>query len=232
MRRVDTPELLDAGAGTPAEIQASLRDLRRINRWFGGIRTARTLLQRVAEESGRSVISVLDVAAGSGDVLTEAARQLATKGIEIKPTLLDQSATHLAHAPDVPKQVGNALHLPFPDNSFDVVMCSLFLHHLNPAAAQQFAREAARVARLAFVVNDLRRSRLHLLLNYLGLPLFSRMTRFDSIASVRRAYTLDEARELLNVSGAGFTRIDSSRHYLYRMGFISWKTPPNPKPTT
>jgi ubiquinone/menaquinone biosynthesis C-methylase UbiE len=230
VRRVDTPELLDAAAGTPAEIRASLQDLRRINRWFGGIRAARTLLRRVADQSGRTTLTVIDVAAGSGDVLTEAARQLARSGVRIEPTLLDQSAQHLAAAPDVPKYVGEALHLPFDDNSFDVVMCSLFLHHLDPGRAEQFTREAARVARLAFVVNDLRRTRMHLLLNYLGLPLFSRITRFDSIASVRRAYTLGEALQILRRTGC-FARTDTSRHYLYRMGLIAWKTLPKPKPT-
>ena len=48
------------------------------------------------------------------------------------------------------------------DVSFDLVTCSLFFHHLEPPEIQQFTREAMRVARVAFLVNDLRRSWAHL----------------------------------------------------------------------
>lgn len=48
MIRVPTPELLDTDAGTPSEIAASLSDLRRINRWFGGTSTTVDLIRRVA----------------------------------------------------------------------------------------------------------------------------------------------------------------------------------------
>ena len=68
MKRVVIPELLDSDAGTPAEIQSSLADLRRVNRWFGGNSTTFRLLQRVAQQSKAKHLSMLEVAAGSGDV--------------------------------------------------------------------------------------------------------------------------------------------------------------------
>ena len=87
---------------------------------------------------------------------------------------------------------------------------------------QVFAREALRVCRRAVLINDLIRSRTHLALVYLGLPLFrSRITWHDAPASVRRAYTVDEMRELLSRLPA--QRIEMSRHYLYRMGVLVWK---------
>jgi hypothetical protein len=86
----------------------------------------------------------------------------------------------------------------------------------------QFARESLRVSRRAVVINDLIRSRLHLVLTYLGLPLFrSRITWHDAPASVRRAYTRTEMRQILqNVCNC---RIEVSTHYLYRMGIVLWK---------
>ncbi|MEO8724759.1 MAG: methyltransferase domain-containing protein [Acidobacteriaceae bacterium] len=225
MRRVDRQELLDTGAGTAAEIQQSLLDLRRINRRYGGIRTTRILLARVAAASGRKQMSVLDIAAGSGDVVAGAARELAKTGLCIEPTFLDQSAEHLANAPGARRLVGDALALPFADNSFDVATCSLFLHHLDPEKVTVFATEALRVARIALVVNDLVRSRLHLAMIYLGQPSFSRITRHDSIASVRRAYTLGEARDMVARSGAPIARIETFTHFLFRIGLIAWKQP-------
>ncbi len=57
MKRVVTPELLDTDSGTPAEVAASLGDLRRINRWFGGIATTEEMVGRVAEDN-RCVVPV------------------------------------------------------------------------------------------------------------------------------------------------------------------------------
>ncbi len=86
----------------------------------------------------------------------------------------------------------------------------------------EFATESLRVSRRAVLINDLIRSRLHLLLVYLGLPLFrSRITWHDAPASVRRAYTCDEIRSLLADTTAG--KVQISRHFLFRMGVLLWK---------
>ncbi len=68
MKRVPTTELLDSDSGTPAEVTASLGDLRRINRWFGGVATTENMVARVARETKQSSLSLLEVAAGSGYV--------------------------------------------------------------------------------------------------------------------------------------------------------------------
>lgn len=219
MQRTVTPELLDSDTGTPAEIAASLADLRRINRWFGGARTTTELLRRVARESGRRELSLLEVAAGSGDVPASARRTLAREGVTVSPTLLDRSAIHMNG--ESRKVVGDALALPFCDAAFDVVGCSLFAHHLEAEQVGEFVREALRVCRVAVVINDLVRNPVHLALIYAGLPLFrSRITRHDSVASVWNSHTPQEFYDL--VCGLG-SRVEISRHYLFRMGVIVWK---------
>jgi len=95
MKRVVIPELLDNDAGTPAEIAASLRDLARIHRWFGGVRTTEALFRRVAEPSGRRELSLLDVASGSGELPAAVRERLIRQGITIEVTLLDRASTHL-----------------------------------------------------------------------------------------------------------------------------------------
>jgi hypothetical protein len=72
------------------------------------------------------------------------------------------------------------------------------------------------------LINDLRRSPLHLALVFAGFPLYrSRLTRHDAPASIRRAYTLAELRRMLQQTAA--SRIELTTHYLYRMGAIVWK---------
>lgn len=221
MRRVVIPELLDSDSGTPREVADSLRDLRMFSRYFGGTNTTTSLLRRVTQMSGRHELSVLDVAAGPGESVIGAARELEHDGIRLRVTLIDRSPSHMPRN-GVPTIVGDALQLPFADDSFDVAGCSLFAHHLEPEEVVAYTNETLRVSRLASLINDLDRSPLHLALVYAGMPLYrSRITRHDAPASVRRAYTEAELREILETSQA--TRIDVSHHFLYRIGVIAWK---------
>jgi SAM-dependent methyltransferase len=221
MRRKVIAELLDEDLGTAAEIAASLTDLRHINRWFGGTRTTAALLRRVARASGCRQLSVLEVGGGAGDVPLAAQSVLAREGIELHLTITDRICSHLP-VRGASAVAGDALHLPFRNGVFDVVSCSLLAHHFEPDELQLFVREALRVCRHAVLINDLIRSRIHLALVFLGLPLFrSRLTWHDAPASVRRAYTTDEMRALLSHLPA--KRIQMSKRYLYRMGVLVWK---------
>jgi len=223
MRRVVFPELLDNDEGTEEEIRQSLDDLRFINRWFGGTHTTKSMIENVARLTGRREFSLLEVAAGSGDVPLGAARWLQGRGITVRVTLLDRAASHLNGAER--NIVSDALALPFRDESFDLVSCGLFAHHLEPDEIVRFLGEGLRVCRVAVVVNDLRRSPLHLAAVYAGLPLFrSRLTRNDSVVSVKRAYTMAEMRSMMTQTRA--ERCDIVPSYLFRMGVIAWKRLP------
>jgi SAM-dependent methyltransferase len=221
MRRAGIPELLDDDLGTPEEIAASLADLRAINSRFGGTSTTASLLRRVAARNGSRNLSVLDVAAGSGELLLAVQRRLSIDGIKLSVTLLDRMPSHL-NGIRVPAVCGDALRLPFADKAFDVVSCSLFTHHLEPAQVRPFVEEGLRVCRQAVLINDLIRSRVHLWLVYASLPLFrSRLTRHDAPASVRNAYSTQEIRRLLQDVAPG--PVEISRHFFFRMGVLVWK---------
>jgi ubiquinone/menaquinone biosynthesis C-methylase UbiE len=221
MQRVSTPEILDSDNCPKQEVEASLQDLCRINRWFGGVDTTRKLIERVASATGEKKFSLLEVAAGYGEVPRQAGEQLLKKGIKLEITDLDRVPTHLQCSHRV--LVADALALPFADNSFDLVSCSLFAHHLEPAELARFGEEACRVSRSAVLINDLIRHPLHLALVYAGFPLMkSYISRRDGVASVRRAYEPEEMHEIL-CSGKCCQKIEITRHYLFRMGVIVWK---------
>lgn len=221
MRRVNTPEILDSDSCPPEEIAASLRDISRINRWFGGVATTRRLIERVACATGRKHFSLLEVAAGFGEVPKIVTQQLARKGITLDITYLDRAKSHLLK--DDAAVVADALALPFRDGSFDLVSSSLFAHHLEPHALLLFGREALRVSRCAMLINDLIRSPIHLALVYFGLPLMrSYVSRFDGPVSVRKAYLLEEMQEIISSITPGGARVDLSSHFLFRVGAIVW----------
>jgi hypothetical protein len=225
MQRINTPEILDSPECPPREVEASLHDLSRINRWFGGVTTTRKMIERVARATGQKHFSVLEVAAGFGEVPKIAAQQLARKGITLEVTHLDRARNHLL--PGNRAVVADALALPFPDSSFDLASSSLFAHHLEPDELVRFAAEALRVTRCAVLINDLVRHPLHLALVYAGFPLMrSYVSRVDGIASVKRAYVPEEMRMILAPASpnGSASQLEISRHYLFRVGVIVWKS--------
>ncbi len=220
VNRVPSTELLDMDAGSPAEIATSLRDLGNINRWFGGISTTEHMMNRVLRGTRQRKLSLLEVAAGSGELPAIIKNRLVDVGVDMQLTLLDRAISHLDSRR--PAIAADALAMPFRDASFDLVSSSLFVHHLAPAEIVQFANESLRVCRTAVLINDLIRHPFHLWLVYSGQPLFrSRITRHDTVASVKQAYTIAEMRQILSETAAA--RVEITAHYLFRMGVILWK---------
>jgi ubiquinone/menaquinone biosynthesis C-methylase UbiE len=197
--------------------------LRWLNRYFGGLATTAKLLERVAAKAAKRKLVYLDVGAATGDGAAAAKRALAQRGTELQTVLLDRVLSHLEHSNSEPGAVvGDALQLPFADSSFDVVGCSLLIHHLQPEDVVRFVTEALRVSEHAVIINDLRRSRLHWLAARAGSLVYrSRITRFDAPASVRQAYTPSEVRAMMKQANVGEVEITS--HYFYRMGVVAWK---------
>jgi len=222
MKRIPQRELLDDDEGTPAEIAASLRDLQRINQWFGGVATSEYLFRNALRQSGLSNAEVLEVAAGDGYCVRATAETLRREGFNLQVTGLDRKASHMRDHVGMQAVVGDALNLPFPERSFDFVSSCLFLHHLSPVDAVRSINEALRVCRYGVLINDIDRKAIHLGLVYLGLPLFrSRITWNDGPASVRQAYTAAELADLIKKTLA--IRFDVTNRYLYRIAATIWK---------
>jgi ubiquinone/menaquinone biosynthesis C-methylase UbiE len=224
MRRVVIPELLDTDTGTPAEVTAALSDLRHINQWFGGIAATQSMIAEVTRKLDVSSLSLLEVAAGAGYVPQTVSARLRSLGVKLQVTLLDRAQSHLRSSSGngTWAVAGDALALPFADESFDVVSCCLFIHHLEPQQVVQFVNEGLRVCRAAVIINDVVRDRIHLALVYVSLPLYrSHFTHHDAPASVRRAYTIAEMHQMLRQTTAASVEIE--RHPLFRMGAIAWK---------
>lgn len=226
MKRRPTLELLDTDSGTPEEIDSALRDLQSFNQHLGGVSTTSDLVRKASCRTGKKHFSLLELAAGTGFVPLQAGKDLNGEGINLGITLLDRAITHLPQNGSAQKIAGDALSAPFADASFDLVSCSLFVHHLSPHDAVQFAREALRICRVAVLVNDLVRHPLHFALAYAGAPLYrSRITRNDAPASVKQAYTIEEMTDFFRTAGA--TNVETQQHFLFRMGVIAWKAAPN-----
>ncbi|MFZ0771745.1 MAG: methyltransferase domain-containing protein [Candidatus Sulfotelmatobacter sp.] len=239
MKRVDAPEILDSDACSPHDVQAALDVIGRINRWFGGVATTQKMVERAAQATGMKRFSLLEVAAGRGEVPDAVRENLARRGIALDITLLDMARSHLPGANPAATDhngqnrgvVGDALALPFADGTFDLISCSLFAHHLDTQQLKRFVSEGLRVSRQAVLINDLVRHPLHLALVYASYPIMhNRVAWLDGLTSVRRSYVPEEMRSMFadDFSPELSAHLEISRHYLFRMGVMVWKSSARP----
>jgi ubiquinone/menaquinone biosynthesis C-methylase UbiE len=196
-------ELLDSGVLSPADIEANLSDLARLNRFLpGGTRASIAAIRRLL--GTRRAASILDAGTGAGDMPIAFARAgWRTTAVDINPEVLSVAERRTARRGGIEIASADARALPFADAAFDVAHGSLLVHHLDPADAVVALRELARVSRLGVVINDLRRGALPLAATWISSVVLGRshVTRRDGVASARRAYTLDELDALLAEAG-------------------------------
>ncbi|MEM8865907.1 MAG: methyltransferase domain-containing protein, partial [Planctomycetota bacterium] len=156
----------------------------------------------MAAETGRRHFRVLDVASGGGDVAIDLQRRAAAAGIELDIVGCDISETAIQHAQasvakaasNVRFEKRNVLTDP-PAEQFDIVTCSLFLHHLRADDAVALLENLSQVTGQLLLVNDLVRSRWGKLLADVACRVLSRssVVHVDGPRSVEGAFTLEEA---------------------------------------
>jgi ubiquinone/menaquinone biosynthesis C-methylase UbiE len=208
-------ELMDEPVDDLDELAANLRDIAFTNAVLGG---AAPVVRALCRLSARRV---LDVGSGLADVPLRLVREARRRGETLEITCLDRSEAMLALAraaagdePALRFVRGEGERLPFADSSFDVVTCTLALHHFDPPAAIALLRELRRVARLTPLVCDLRRSALAFAATWLwSRTSRNRFTRHDAPLSVRRAYTPDEALALARDAGWRSARVRRERFF-------------------
>ncbi|MCA1556087.1 MAG: methyltransferase domain-containing protein, partial [Acidobacteria bacterium] len=203
-------EHLDKGDYTPEEYEGCLVELRRINEWLGDARALQVSLLPEIERAGLQSFSLLDVGAGSGELLRVTAREARRRGWRARLTGLELNARSaraiLEESRDFAEEIsavrGDAFHLPFADDAFDYVICSLFTHHFRDEGVVAILREFKRVARRRLFVIDLHRHALaYFLYTTVGrLFLRNRLTREDGALSIRRSFRADELRRLAEVA--------------------------------
>lgn len=209
-------ELLDSPGNSPEEIRENLRDLERLNRYVGGVRTVLLHLSRMIGDHSQPPLTILDIATGGADIPRAICcwardRNLAmlVEGVDWNDQVLAAASEWSADYPEIRLQQAEVPPLPFPDQSFDFVISSLFFHHLNEAQGVLLLREMRRVARRGLVVNDLLRSRSAWLLTVMTTRLLSanRLTRHDGPVSVLRGFRPDDLLRMAVEAGLASARV-------------------------
>ena len=217
-------EHLDKGDYTPEEYEGCLVELRRVNRYLGDTSALRRSLLPEIEGAGLKEFSVLDVGAGSGELLRVIAgwahvtrRRAQLVGVELNARSAAAILEESKDVSEISSVRGDALRLPFADHSFDYAMCSLFTHHFKDDGVIAILRELGRVARRRIFVIDLHRHPIaYYFYTTLGhLFLHNRLIREDGALSILRAFRPPELRRLAEQSQ--LANIEVRRRFPFRL---------------
>lgn len=222
--RSDELEHLDKGDYTSEEYEGCIVELQRVNEYLGDATALRRSLLAEIERAGLQSFSVLDVGAGSGELLRVAAKWARRTGREAHLVGLELNARAASAILEESKEFrsisalrGDALQLPFEDGRFDYAICSLFTHHFKDDEVVRVLRELRRVARRRIFVIDLHRHPLaYFLYTTVGrIFLHNRLIREDGALSILRSFRPAELRRL--AERASLSDIAVARRFPFRL---------------
>jgi 2-polyprenyl-3-methyl-5-hydroxy-6-metoxy-1,4-benzoquinol methylase len=196
------PELMDRPQPVTPELEAYLRNLISLNRWFGGHRLVRKFLAQwlAPDRSYR----VLDLCTGAGDIprlMVDWARpagvKLSIDAVDANSSTLELARRGSAAYPEIQYLRDDVLKFETKE-TYDLVTCSLSLHHFSDEDAVTLLRRCRDLSHRFVLVGDLERTLPALLGVRLLTTLFYRlqMTRADAVMSVHRAFSFAEFRAL------------------------------------
>ncbi len=208
-RRSSDSELMDTEAADAADFAACLRDLAAVNVVTLAHRPTLAWLTRVARPlPAGAALSVLDVGFGEGDLLRAIHRwgkrrglRLRLSGVDLNP-LSTAAAVAATPAAMAVQYVTSDVFAYRPDPRPDVVVSSLFTHHLPDPAVVEFLRWMDRTAVRGWFINDLHRSAM----SYHGFRLLSRaagwhrFVQHDGPVSIARSFRHAEWQRLIEVA--------------------------------
>lgn len=210
-KRNRLPEWMDEPDIDPALHLHALQGLARLNYFSKSVNLLWRPLRKLAlAKAHHHDFSVLDVATGRGDIPLALSKKAQQAGINIKFSVTDKSSFALnlvkaeAEQCNLPIQCfeTDALHgPPFPIH--DVVICSLFLHHVDNDEAIILMKRMAKSARIAILINDLDRSWLNWNMVWVASRLLttSPVVHMDGPRSVAGAFNQAEVLELAKQAG-------------------------------
>jgi SAM-dependent methyltransferase len=196
------PELMDRPQPVSPELKRDLRNLRQLNRYFGSYRLIEHFLRRWIQPGSR--MRVLDLATGSGDIprlIVDHGRKVGAavtvQAVDQQPSTVEIARGLSADYPEIDFVEGDVLAFE-PNESPDIVLCSLALHHFAERDAIELLRRCRELSGKYVLVSDLRRGPLATLGVYLLTALIFRepMTKVDGRRSAERAFSFNEFRSL------------------------------------
>ncbi|WP_225986480.1 methyltransferase domain-containing protein [Rufibacter sp. LB8] len=208
-------ELMDDLTLTGEALRQNLRELEFINQYLGGHDVVRNGLDKIYKKafSGskpETALKIADLGSGGGDTLRMVAQWARRRNIPVQLVGYDANAfmveygtRHSQHFPEISFRQADVYSAAFAQEEFDIVICSLFLHHFPDQALVTLFNQLHRQATTAVLVNDLHRHPLAYYSIKALTAVFSKshLVKHDAPLSVKRAFVRQDWRNLLTSAG-------------------------------
>jgi 2-polyprenyl-3-methyl-5-hydroxy-6-metoxy-1,4-benzoquinol methylase len=179
----------------------TLDQLANINKWLGGNKITIDGLKMILKNQPKEkTISIVDLGCGNGDMLRKVAEfgrkngyQFQLLGIDANQATIDYANILSADFPEITYSKEDVLSKEFENHSFDIAMCTLFLHHFEDDVALNFVQTLLKNAEIGVLINDLHRHRMaYYLFNIITSGIKNKMTREDGLTSILKAFKRED----------------------------------------
>ncbi|MFL2631823.1 MAG: methyltransferase domain-containing protein [Candidatus Marisimplicoccus sp.] len=199
-------EIMDDFTMQGALLRDTLDKLEIINRFLGGNSvTIKGLKKLIKNQSKNKIITIVDLGCGNGDILRDVAKFGRENKYSFNLIGIDANFAAVEYAKELSKKYSelsfkmvNVLSEDFKKQSYDVVLCTLFLHHFKNEEIISLLKTTTENATIGVVVNDLHRHKLaYYFFKLIGFFIKNKMVRQDGLTSILRAF---KRKDLENIA--------------------------------
>ena len=199
-------EIMDDFTMEGALFRDTLDKLEIINRFLGGNSVTINGLKNLLENQPKNkTITIVDLGCGNGDILRDISKFGRKNNYSFKLIGIDANLAATEYAKELSKEYSelsfktmDILSEDFKKQSYDVVLCTLFLHHFKNEELISFLKTTTDKATIGVVVNDLHRHKLaYYLFKLIGFFIKNKMVRQDGLTSILRAF---KRKDLENIA--------------------------------
>jgi 2-polyprenyl-3-methyl-5-hydroxy-6-metoxy-1,4-benzoquinol methylase len=200
--RTEKPEIMDDFTMEGEVLRGALDQIAKINQLLGGNKlTLRGITDLMTSIPKSRIITIVDVGCGNGDMLRTIADYGLKNGFEFKLIGIDANAFTVNHARKLSKNYSNIIYKsgdvfdkPFAELKYDIVLCTLTLHHFKEEEIMKLMRIFDANSSIGIVINDLQRSAIAYRLFQLLCFVFrlNDMSREDGLTSILRGFKKEE----------------------------------------
>lgn len=217
--RADIAEFMDAPCSYE-DLRRCLKDLAAINRITRAHGPILDFVAKLAQPGRSRPLRMIDFGCGYGDMLRRIERWASANGVALELVGVDinehsiRAAREATLASSRIEWIHGDVYAGAAGVEADVVTVSGVLHHLEEAEIVRFLRWAEDTARVGWIVVDLHRMPVPYRIFSLLMrgPWWHRFIRPDGLASIRRAFLVEDWQHMCAAAGFGAEDVEIRPH--------------------
>lgn len=201
-------------------LEKTLNDLDKVNKWLGGNKITLEGIKKVSESACYAgPLKILDVGCGNGTLLKEVADfgrkegiAMDLKGIDANAYAIEIARKNAEAYQNISFEALDVFSEKFKARETDIVLCTLTLHHFEDEEIVLLLKNFVEMSSLGIVVNDLQRSKTayYLFKAFCAVFIDNKIAKEDGLVSIRKSF---RKKDLLKYA----------EHLKVRKQEISWK---------